>query len=632
MLKNRYGMSTSALNEALLDEKLQQSAASKADIEALYQDMSDRFKAGTVLKGKVLTKSTDGILVSIDYKSDGLIPSHEFSDFELKKIAPNEEIEVLLDRLEDEDGTVVLSYQKAKSLKAWDRISELAAKDEPVRGTVTHKVKGGLSVDIGIPAFLPGSQVDTQRVNDFDQFVGTEITCKILKVNKKRGNVIVSRRKYLEEQRVEDKKKALEVIQESQVLQGIVKNITNYGVFVDVGGIDGLLHITDMSWGRIAHPSELVRIGDTITVKVISFDKKHEKISLGMKQLQSNPWENVEARFPVGSRVKGRVSSITDYGLFVEVERGIEGLVHISEISWTERITNLSKHFNVGDEIEVLVVALDKDNRRMSLSVKQMQNDPWKVVADKFKIGDKITGKINNITDFGLFVQLHDGVDGLVHISDISWTEHVAHPSEKYKKGDAVEAVILSIDPQNKRVSLGIKQLERDPWETIEQEYPVGKVVKGIISKITNFGAFVKFPNGIEGLAHISELSNKEVAKVEDLFKVGEEAEFKIIKSSREERKLGLSLRAVREPEATAAAMAHEASRPERQDRPERQERADRQERQDRPERQDRSEQPERRTRQAADKAPRVQQQEGSMKSSLQEALEAHEEKQKKSE
>jgi small subunit ribosomal protein S1 len=553
MIKNGRIKNTAMFTENLLDDAFKPTAELKAELDTLYGDISSKFKVGNVLTGKVIFKDNSGILVNINYKSDGFVPSPEFSEFEFKKIALNDDVEVLLDRMEDINGCVVLSYEKAKSLKAWDRIAELAASDEPVRGVVTHKVKGGLSVDIGIPAFLPGSQVDTQRVNNFDQFVGQEITCKILKVNRKRGNVIVSRRKYLEEQRLEDKKKALEVITDDQVLQGIVKNITNYGVFVDVGGIDGLLHITDMSWGRIAHPSELVKIGDTITVKVISFDKKHAKISLGIKQLQANPWEEVEKKYPLNSHIKGRISSITDYGLFVEIEKGVEGLIHISEISWTERIYNLSKHFNINDMIDVSVVAIDKENRRMSLSIKQLIEDPWKIVAEKFHIGDRIKGKINNITDFGLFVQLHDGVDGLVHISDISWTEHIIHPTDKYKKGDEIEAVILSIDTNNKRVSLGIKQLERDPWENIEQEYPSGKLLEGSVSKVTNFGAFVKFPNGIEGLVHISELSNQEVAKVEDILKVGQNATFKVIKSSREERKLGISLRAVTEPEATEA-------------------------------------------------------------------------------
>lgn len=568
MLKHKNDAALSSIHALdIFEEEFSISDSQKAELTQLYEDFATKFQTGKVVKGRVISKENNGVLISIDYKSDGLIPNFEFSEYELKKIAPNEEIDVMLDRLEDENGTVVLSYQKAKALKAWERIAELAEADEPVRGIVTHKVKGGLSVDIGIPAFLPGSQVDTQRVTNFDQFVDQEVICKILKVNKKRGNVIISRRKYLEEQRAEDKKRALEHIHDGQVLQGIVKNITSYGVFVDVGGIDGLLHITDMSWGRIAHPSELVRIGDTITVKVISFDKKNEKISLGMKQLTPNPWENVDQKYPIGSKVKGRISSITDYGLFVEVEKGVEGLVHISEISWTERITNLSKYFNVGDTIEAYVVALDKDNRRMSLSVKQLKDDPWKTVAEKFKIGDKIKGKITNITDFGLFVQLIEGVDGLVHISDISWTDHVSHPGDRYKKNDIVDAIILSLDPENRKISLGIKQLDKDPWLNVGKEYKVGDLIEGAVSKITNFGAFVKLPTGIEGLVHISELSDTDVAKVEDMLKVGATAKFKVIKVSAEERKLGLSLKALKEPsakpeEATAPQAVKHADRP----------------------------------------------------------------------
>ncbi len=327
---------------------------------------------------------------------------------------------------------------------------------------------------------------------------------------------------------------------------------------MDVGGIDGLLHITDMSWGRIGHPSELVRIGDSITVKVISFDKQHEKISLGMKQLTPNPWENIDTKYPVDTKIKGKISSITDYGLFVEVEKGVEGLIHISEISWTERINNLTKHFNLGQEIEAVVVALDKDNRRMSLSVKKLSTDPWKTVAEKFKPGDKISGKITNITDFGLFVQLLEGVDGLVHISDISWTEHIAHPGDKYKKGDIVDAVVLSIDAENRKVSLGIKQLENDPWNDVASTYPVGSIIEGTVSKITSFGAFVKLDSGIEGLVHISELSDKEVAKVDDIVKVGQAAKFKVIKVSPDERKLGLSLKALIQPEEQPAKSAAE--------------------------------------------------------------------------
>lgn len=553
MQKKSKNLASSEMTSAELLEQIPVlDEAQRAELTAFYDGIFNQFRIGKIITGKIIDKDSNNVLVDVSYKSNGFIPCYEFSEYELKKLKIGDEIEVLLDHLEDEIGNVVLSYQKAKSLRAWDKLLGLAESDEPVRGVVTHKVKGGLSVDIGVPAFLPGSQVDIQRVTDFDQFVNQEIVCKILKVNKKRGNVIVSRRRYLEDQRSEDKKKALETLGDGQVLQGVVKNITNYGVFVDIGGIDGLLHITDMSWRRISHPSELVKIGDTITVKVISFDKKHEKISLGMKQLKENPWEKVEERYQIGSKLKGRISSITDYGLFVEVEKGIEGLVHISEVSWTERITNLSRHFAVGDEIEVVIVALDKENRRMSLSIKRLQDDPWRVVAGKFHVGDKVSGPITNITDFGIFVQLYDGVDGLVHISDISWTEHIVHPGDRYKQGDVIDVVILAIDTENKKISLGIKQLEKDPWENISEEYPIGKVVEGTISKVTNFGAFVRLSSGIEGLVHVSELSSKDVEKVEDVVSVGQKMQFKVIKSNKEERKLGLSLKALLEPSAAS--------------------------------------------------------------------------------
>ena len=496
----------------------------------LYESAKGQFKIGNLLTGKVVRVDSDGILVDIDYKSDGLIPKYEFSEFELKKFKAGDQIEVILDQLESLDGTVILSYEKAKTMRAWDAISKLHDENKPVEGIVTHKVKGGLNVDIGIPAFLPGSQIDLQRVTDFDQYVGQTITCNIIKINQKRGNVIISRRKYLSEQRSEARKLILDTLSESQIIQGTVKNITNYGAFIDIGGVDGLLHITDMTWGRIAHPSELVKIGQKITVKVLSFDKENEKISLGLKQLSENPWEKVSGKLEVGSRIKGIVSSITDYGLFIEIEKGIEGLVHISEISWTNRISDLHKQFRVGQEVDVVIVALDKENRRMSLSIKQLDKNPWESIAEQFKIGQLVKGPITNITDFGIFVQLVPGIDGLVHISDLSWTEHIDHPSDVYKRGD-------------KKISLGIKQLALDPWEVIETDYPVGSIIDGEVAKITNFGAFVKLANGIEGLIHISELSDQNVEKVEDILSVGQKTQFRIINLNKADRKLGLSLK-----------------------------------------------------------------------------------------
>lgn len=526
------------------DEALQHGQALKADLDSLYKSGSlNEFKIGSIVDGTVLANTPDGIVVDINYKSDGTVPLHEFNDQEIKKFVVGSPIKVIIDELENLYGAITLSYEKAKAAGAWDAIMKLYEAGNPVEGVVTHKVKGGLSVDIGIPAFLPGSQVDVQRVTDFDQFVGQTVTVHVIKINQKRGNVIVSRRKFLNEQRSESRKAVLDTISENQIIQGTVKNITNYGVFVDIGGVDGLLHITDMTWGRIAHPSEIVKIGDVITVKVLSFDKNNEKISLGMKQLSGNPWEGLPEDVQVGSHIKGKISSITEYGLFVEVAKGVEGLVHISEISWTDRINDLNKHFKVGQEIEALVVSLDKENRRMSLSIKQLSKNPWDEIIEKFAIGQNITGKITNITDFGIFVQLIPGVDGLVHISDLSWTEHIKHPSDIFKKGDEVTAVITDINKDKKKISLSIKQLEENPWTNIEQKYPVGSTVEGEVSKITDFGAFVKLSTGIEGLIHISELSGETVAKVDDVLKVGEKREFRIIKVNQEEHKLGLSLK-----------------------------------------------------------------------------------------
>jgi small subunit ribosomal protein S1 len=511
------------------------------ELEALYQGAVETFQLGKLIKGTIVAIEDNGVLVDIKYKSRGLVPRYEFGDHELKKLHAGDEIEVILDQLEDADGKIVLSYEKAKEIRAWDAVTKLFEQGEAAEGVVTHKVKGGLNVDIGIPAFLPGSQIDLQRVTDFDQYVGQTIKACILKLNKKRGNVIISRRKYLHDQRSEDRKKILETLKEGQIIRGTVKNITNYGVFIDIGGVDGLLHITDMTWGRVAHPTEMVRIGDVIEVKVLSFDKNNEKISLGLKQLQANPWDQINPNIAVGNKIKGKISSITDYGLFIEVAPEVEGLVHISEISWTDRITDLNRLYKVGEEIEVLVVSLDKENRRMSLSVKQLGKNPWETVNETFKPGQIIKGKISNTTDFGIFVQLLPGIDGLVHISDLSWTEHIEHPSDRYKVGQEVEAVVLGIDKDNKKISLGIKQLTQDPWENVAQEYPIGSVVEGEVSKITNFGAFVRLPNNIEGLMHNTVLAQEQGKKAEEFFTVGQKAQFRIVNINKEERKLALS-------------------------------------------------------------------------------------------
>ncbi len=524
----------------IIDEtQLQAAPEHIAELQALYDEAFAQLKPGQLVIGKIIQADSDGVVVDINYKSEGHIPRYEFSDIELKGFNAGDEIEVLLDELESIEGNVVLSYEKAKAQKAWGKILALFESGKPVEGIVTHKVKGGLSVDVGIPAFLPGSQIDLQRVTDFDQYVGQPITAEIIKINRKRGNIIISRRKMLFEERSSARKKILETIAEGQIIQGKVKNITNYGVFIDIGGVDGLLHITDMTWGRIAHPSEVLKIADTIPVKVLSIDKDNNKISLGMKQLTDNPWKTLSEDVKVDSKIKGKISSITDYGMFVAVAPGVEGLIHISEVSWVNRIKDLTKHYSVGQEVEAYVVSLERDNRRMSLSIKRLQGNPWETIAEKYKVGEKIKGAITNVTDFGIFIQLIPGVDGLAHISDLSWTEHIEHPRDRYKIGQDVDAIILSVDKDNKKISLGIKQLSQDPWNTIEKEYPLNSIIDGEVSKITNFGAFVRLPSGIEGLAHISEFGDK---KIEDTLTVGEKRKFRVTNVNKDDRKLGLSL------------------------------------------------------------------------------------------
>lgn len=530
---------------AAIDEVGVLTPEQKQDLSNLYEHALGSYKQGALAQGQIMNVSSDGVLVDIGFKSSGLIPLYEFSEEEVKHLTIGSPIEVIIDELESVDGVVVLSYEKAKAARAWSTIMKLFEENKPVDGIVTHKVKGGLSVDInGVPAFLPGSQVDVQRVADFDIYLKQSITAYIIKVNQKRGNVIISRRKFLSEQRAGARKKIMDNIKVGDVIQGIVKNITNYGAFIDIGGVDGLLHITDMDWTRIAHPSEVLKMGDTVTVKVLTLDAVNEKISLGMKQLHGNPWGSLSNDITIGSIVKGTISSIADYGLFVTVTKGVEGLVHISEISWTERITDLHRHFHIGDTVEARVVSLDADNRRMSLSIKQLGKNPWDVVEESLKIGQRIKGVVSNVVDFGIFVQVAPGIDGLIHVADFSWTDHIKHPSEQFKKGDMVEAVITDINVAKKKVSLSIKQLQQNPWDTIEERYPINAIVEGEVTKVTDFGAFVRLADGIEGLVHVSELSAHGAPETGTTgVKVGQKVKLRVLKVSKDEQKLGLSMR-----------------------------------------------------------------------------------------
>jgi small subunit ribosomal protein S1 len=490
---------------------------------------------GEITKGTIIKVTKDFVVVDIGYKSEGQVPLYEFADDRGQiSIKEGDEVDILVVLREDENGSVLISKEKADKVKIWDEISKACSEGEVVEGEIVSKVKGGLSVDIGVKAFLPGSQVDLRPVRNLEKLIGKRFKFKVIKFNKKRGNIVLSRRVLL------------------ATRDGVVKNITEYGAFIDLGGIDGLLHITDMSWGRVNHPSELFNVGDQVQVRILKFDPNTQRVSLGYKQLQADPWSKADERYPVGARVSGKVVSLTDYGAFVELERGIEGLIHVSEMSWTKRVKHPSKVVNVGDAVEAAVLDIDVKNKRISLGMKQVEENPWTAVENKFPVGSRVRGPIKNITNFGIFVGVEEGIDGLVHISDISWTQRVKHPSEIFKKGDEVETVVLKIDKENERFSLGIKQLEKNPWENVEERYAVGKEVSGSVTSIADFGVFVKLEEGIEGLVYLSELSRERVEDPKSVVKVGDAIEAVVIKLDPAEQKIGLSIKAFQDKEARA--------------------------------------------------------------------------------
>jgi len=516
------------------------------EMERLYEESFKSFEEGAVIKGRVLQIRQDGVVVDVGYKSEGIIPIEEFIAGEAEKLQPGDEIEVYLEEREDNNGNVVLSKEKADKMKIWEQLEEACNNEVAVKGKVVARIKGGMTVDInGVKGFLPGSQVDLRPVRNLDSLIGQTFDMRVLKINQRRGNIVLSRRALLEEVRDKKKTETLANLQEGVVIEGIVKNITEYGAFIDLGGIDGLLHITDMSWGRVSHPSELFMVGDKIKVMVLKFDRETEKVSLGLKQLKSDPWATADQKYPVGQRVRGKVVSLTDYGAFVELEEGIEGLVHVSEMSWTHKVRHPSKLVAMGDIIDAVVLSIDKNSKRISLGMKQIEPNPWDVIAERYPVGSRIEGKVRNLTEFGAFVGLDEGIDGLIHISDISWTKHLKHPSEALKKGQKVEAVVLSVDKDKERLSLGLKQLAADPWDgEIPSKYRVSDVVTCKVIKITDFGVFVELEDGVEGLIHISEIDKDPHTKVEDLLKLDDEVTAKIIKVDTAERKIGLSIKA----------------------------------------------------------------------------------------
>ena len=514
----------------------------------MYEDSLKSIQEGEVVAGEIVQIDKEYVLVDIGYKSEGQIRIQEFFDPEGNLTAKvGDKIEVLLERREDDEGVIRLSKEKAAKIKVWDKVKKIYESDETISGQIVSRVKGGLSVDIGLQAFLPGSQVDLRPIRDMDSLVGTVHDFKIVKYNKRRGNIVLSRRAILEAERVSLKEETLKIIEEGSVLKGTVKNITDYGLFIDLGGIDGLVHITDMSWGRVGHPSEMHQAGDEIEVKVLSFDKEKERVSLGIKQLTLDPWSRVEEMYPIGARVSGRVVSLTDYGAFVEVEQGVEGLIHVSEMSWTRKVRHPSQILAVGDTVETIVLNMDVGRKRISLGMKQVEPNPWDVIEEKYPIGTTIEGKIKNITDFGAFIGIDEGIDGLVHISDISWTKRIKHPSEVYKKGQEVQAVVLSIDKENERFSLGIKQLAPDPWDEIPIRYKPGTRVTGAVTNITDFGLFLELEEGIEGLVHISEVSGDKKGNPLSRFQIDDVIQAKVINVSRQDKKIGLSIRKLEE-------------------------------------------------------------------------------------
>jgi small subunit ribosomal protein S1 len=527
-----------------LEEEPGEADAMPEDLMGMYEESFKQFEEGEVVQGRIISVDRDFVLVDIGYKSEGQIQIREFKN-EKGEIEAEEgdTVEVMVEFWDDEEEVVVLSKEKAATIKVWEEIKRCYDAEETIAGTITNRVKGGFSVDIGVQAFLPGSQADLRPIRNLDEMVGKAFDFKILKYNRKRSNIVLSRRVLLEEEREKKRAETLATIHEGKVIDGVVKNITEYGVFVDLGGVDGLLHITDISWGRVKHPSELFSIGDEITVKILNLDLERERVSLGMKQLTPDPWESAAEKYPVGSRVTGRVVSLTDYGAFVELEEGIEGLIHVSEMSWTRKIRHPSKVVSVGETIEAVVLDIKPDARRISLGMKQVKPNPWDVISEKYPVGTTIEGKIKNITDFGIFIGIDEGIDGLVHISDISWTKRIKHPSELYKKGDIVQAIVLDIDKESERFSLGIKQLQSDPWETVEQRYEVGKKITGTVTNVTDFGVFVELEEGIEGLIHVSEISKEKIKTPVGMFNVGDIITAKVMNINSDERRIGLSIK-----------------------------------------------------------------------------------------
>ncbi len=509
--------------------------------ELIAKSLRD-FKEGSIVKGRILELRPREVLVDIGYKSEGSISNSEFDDIDDLQVG--DEVEVLLVRLENDEGTVILSKEKAAYRQNWEKIAKVFEAGGIIKGKVKAVVKGGLMVNIGVEAFLPGSQIDIVPPKDLQQFVGNTYDFKIVKINDDRKNVVLSRRELIEQERSDKRSRFLDTIAIGATVTGTVKNLTDFGAFIDLDGMDGLLHITDMTWGRLGHPSELLKVGQEVTVQVLDINKEKERVSLGLKQTQKNPWEETEGRFPIGTKVKGKITNLVPYGAFVEIEEGVEGLIHVSELSWTKRITRPSDVLTIGQEVEAVVLGVNKDEQKISLGVRQLEPNPWDEIEHRYAIGKQVKGTVRNMTAYGAFVELEEGIDGMIHVSDMSWTRKINHPSEMLKKGDELEAVVIDIDKQNQRISLGMKQLDEDPWKAIDARYKIGDLVKGKVSKIATFGAFISLDGDIDGLVHISQISEDRIDKIKDHLKIGQEIEARVIKVDKTERRIGLSVKA----------------------------------------------------------------------------------------
>jgi small subunit ribosomal protein S1 len=517
------------------------------DFQTLYEGSLKTIEEGQILKGTVIEITPDHVTVDVGYKSEGHIPVQEFLKRSKKvDVKVGDRIDVFLEKKDSEEGLLILSKEKADKVTVWRDVSRSCREGEVMEGDIVSKVKGGLSVDLGgINAFLPGSQIDLKPIRNLDSLIGQRLRFKVIKFNRKRNNIVLSRRMLLEEERKQVREQTLKNLQEGEIVEGIVKNLTDYGAFVDLGGLDGLLHITDIAWARIGHPSERLSVGDRIKVKVLHFDREKEKVSLGLKQALPDPWESAPKKYPVGSRIKGKVVNTTDYGVFVELEEGVEGLVHVSELTWSKKLKHPSKVVRMSDTVDVIVLDCDPGKRRISLGMKQIEPNPWSLVEERYPVGTKVAGKVKTITDFGIFIGFEEGVDGLVHVSEMSWTKKIKHPGELYKKGQEIEAVVLNIDPRNERFSLGIKQLAPDPWKEVSRRYRRGEMVTGKVTNVTDFGAFVELEEGIEGLVHVSEISREKVERPSDVLKVGDTVSAVVLNIDPHERRIGLSMKGV---------------------------------------------------------------------------------------